>query len=216
MLKWIEPLLNAYSNAKRMRAVEDIIWHRASEETLTKHETLLIDQPVLYRLAQFVLQSHNAPRIPRSAGGLHKRIAECREMAHHVLSHAPDLFHQDHGLIGRFESMDEFLCELLEAFQNKYEVSLDSFLLKGATGDGYGGVLIYDRIRKECNLAPGRDRHPLEAEKINFGDRPYVNPWRLARESYPSADKELKVGGATNGIAAPNAHRIGMTQYPSA
>lgn len=50
--------------------------------------------------------------LERSAGGVGKRIAECREIAEAMFTYAPAIYEQRHGLVHLLQATDQFLVEL--------------------------------------------------------------------------------------------------------
>lgn len=48
----------------------------------------------------------------KQAGGLGKRISECREITSELLHHNPELFSKEQGLVYWLDATDQFLCAL--------------------------------------------------------------------------------------------------------
>lgn len=51
-----------------------------------------------------------------NAGGVGKRISECREIAEAIQRHSPDLYEREHGMVFWLSAMDEFLVALHSAY----------------------------------------------------------------------------------------------------
>lgn len=54
-----------------------------------------------------------------SAGGVGKRISECREITEAIQRYAPELFTMEEGLIYWLEATDQFLCNLYEVYREE-------------------------------------------------------------------------------------------------
>lgn len=52
-----------------------------------------------------------------SAGGVGKRLSECREITESILRHSPELFTKEDGLLYWLEATDQFLSELYEVYR---------------------------------------------------------------------------------------------------
>lgn len=72
----------------------------------------------LMRERDYQLASHAKLRevLSDHAGGIGKRISECREIAKAIERHSPEMYQREHGLIYWLAAMDQFLVALLGGY----------------------------------------------------------------------------------------------------
>lgn len=72
----------------------------------------------LMRDRDYLLATHAKWRevLSEHAGGIGKRISECREIAKAIERHSPDMYQREHGLIFWLAAMDQFLVALLGGY----------------------------------------------------------------------------------------------------
>lgn len=80
------------------------------------------------------------------AGGIGKRISECREIAKAIERHSPEMYQREHGLIFWLAAMDQFLVALLGGYDpSEPDHSMHTRMAAVNTSDIYSRVQAKNR-----------------------------------------------------------------------